>query len=139
MAHNIGQMFYFGERPWHRLGEELKAPATLEQALAAGGLDWEVTLQPIVPAGEPESRIGHRVAVVRTDKKPGETGRVVGVVHPGFEPLQNRQGAHMFDTLMGKGVPFLEQRDKNHFIRVDPPEWQLALDALDASRPRTAE
>lgn len=103
MAHNIGQMFYFGERPWHRLGEELKAPATLEQALAAGGLDWEVTLQPIVPAGEPESRIGHRVAVVRTDKKPGETGRVVGVVHPGFEPLQNRQGAHMFDTLMGKG------------------------------------
>lgn len=39
------------------------------------------------------------------------------------------------DTLMGKGVPFLETRDKNHFIRVDPPEWQQALDALDASRP----
>ncbi|MEZ5662601.1 MAG: transketolase [Burkholderiaceae bacterium] len=39
------------------------------------------------------------------------------------------------DTLMGKGVPFLEARDKNHFIRVDPPEWQQALDALDASRP----
>lgn len=103
MAHNIGQMFYFGERPWHRLGEELKAPATLEQALSAGGLDWEVTLLPIVPAGEPESRISHRVAVVRSDKKPGETGRVVGVVHPGFEPLQNRPGAQMFDALMGKG------------------------------------
>jgi transketolase len=29
----------------------------------------------------------------------------------------------LFDTLMGKGVPFLEQREKNHFIRVDPPEW----------------
>jgi transketolase len=39
------------------------------------------------------------------------------------------------DTLMGKGIPFLEQRDKNHFIRVDPPEWQQALDALDANRP----
>jgi len=25
------------------------------------------------------------------------------------------------DTLMGKGVPFLEQREKNHFIRFDPP------------------
>lgn len=34
------------------------------------------------------------------------------------------------DTLMGKGVPFLEQRDKNHFIRVEPHEWQLALSAL---------
>jgi transketolase len=35
------------------------------------------------------------------------------------------------DTLMGKGVPFLETREKNHFIRVDPPEWQQALQVLD--------
>ncbi|WP_407146971.1 transketolase [Bradyrhizobium sp. ORS 86] len=39
------------------------------------------------------------------------------------------------DTLMGKGVPFLEQREKNHFIRVEPHEWQLALRALEAGRP----
>jgi transketolase len=39
----------------------------------------------------------------------------------------------LFDTLMGKGVPFLEQREKNHFIRVDPPEWQQALQILDQS------
>jgi transketolase len=39
----------------------------------------------------------------------------------------------LFNTLMGKGVPFLEQREKNHFIRVDPPEWQQALSVLDAS------
>ena len=37
----------------------------------------------------------------------------------------------LFDTLMGKGVPFLESREKNHFIRVDAPEWQQALDILD--------
>lgn len=41
----------------------------------------------------------------------------------------------LFDTLMGKGIPFLEQREKNHFIRVDPPEWQLALAILDQSQP----
>lgn len=41
----------------------------------------------------------------------------------------------LFDTLMGKGVPFLEQREKNHFIRVDPPEWQQALQVLDQSKP----
>jgi transketolase len=41
----------------------------------------------------------------------------------------------LFDTLMGKGVPFLEVREKNHFIRVDPPEWQQALEFLDQSRP----
>jgi transketolase len=37
----------------------------------------------------------------------------------------------LFDTLMGKGVPFLEQREKNHFIRVDTSEWQKAIDHLD--------
>lgn len=37
------------------------------------------------------------------------------------------------DTLMGKGVPFLEAREKNHFIRVDPPEWQKAIEILDAA------
>lgn len=42
------------------------------------------------------------------------------------------------DTLMGKGVPFLEAREKNHFIRVDPPEWQQALGVLDANRPEGA-
>ena len=40
----------------------------------------------------------------------------------------------LFDTLMGKGVPFLEPREKNHFIRVDPPEWQEALRILDQSQ-----
>ncbi|MBO4221788.1 transketolase [Bradyrhizobium neotropicale] len=38
------------------------------------------------------------------------------------------------DTLMGKGVPFLEQREKNHFICVEQHEWQLALAALEAGR-----
>jgi len=39
------------------------------------------------------------------------------------------------DTLMGKGVSFLEQREKNHFIRVEPHEWQLAIKELDTRRP----
>ena len=43
----------------------------------------------------------------------------------------------LFNTLMGKGVPFLETRDKNHFIRVDPPEWQQALAVLDQTEPMT--
>ena len=37
----------------------------------------------------------------------------------------------LFDTLMGKGVDFLEAREKNHFIRVEPHEWQQALEVLD--------
>jgi transketolase len=38
------------------------------------------------------------------------------------------------DTSMGKGIPFLEKRERNHFLRVEPDEWQKALAILDAGR-----
>ena len=47
--------------------------------------------------------------------------------HPGPQPR-----VIICDTRMGKGVPFLENREKTHFIRVDEGEWDLALDMLDA-------
>jgi transketolase len=39
------------------------------------------------------------------------------------------------DTKMAKGVPFLETREKSHFIRVEAHEWALAIAALDEGRP----
>ena len=38
------------------------------------------------------------------------------------------------DTKMAKGVPFLEAREKSHFLRVELEEWPLAIEALDAGR-----
>ncbi len=38
------------------------------------------------------------------------------------------------DTKMAKGVPFLEERERNHFLRVEPHEWQKALEVLEAGR-----
>ncbi|MBK1661290.1 transketolase [Paracraurococcus ruber] len=38
------------------------------------------------------------------------------------------------DTRMAKGVPFLETREKSHFLRVEPHEWALAIAALDEGR-----
>ena len=43
----------------------------------------------------------------------------------------------LLDTLMGKGIDFLESRDKNHFMRVDPPEGQEALALHDQHKPRS--
>ncbi|MER8671627.1 transketolase [Mesorhizobium sp. M1156] len=40
------------------------------------------------------------------------------------------------DTRMAKGVPFLETRDITHFIRVEPHEWALALEALEKGGPQ---
>lgn len=40
------------------------------------------------------------------------------------------------NTQMCKGVPFLEQREITHFVRVEPHEWSQALEILDAGRPQ---
>jgi transketolase len=39
------------------------------------------------------------------------------------------------NTRMCKGVPFLEEREITHFIRVEPDEWQKALDHLKTEVP----
>ena len=49
--------------------------------------------------------------------------------HPGAQPR-----VVICDTKMGKGVPFLETREKTHFIRVDEHEWDLALNNLDEGK-----
>lgn len=38
------------------------------------------------------------------------------------------------DTKMAKGVPFLEERERNHFLRVEADEWQKALSVLESGR-----
>lgn len=103
MTHNIGQMFYHGERPWHGLGSALPGPVNIGEAMEKGGLNFTVSLKPIVVGGEPTSAAHTRRAVVRDDRKPGEPGRVLGVVHPDFQLLQNHEGAELFDALYGQG------------------------------------
>src|SRR5215469_5944472 len=47
--------------------------------------------------------------------------------------------AIVLDTLMGKGVRTCEEREKNHFIRVEPDEWRLAREQLEEDASSTAE
>jgi len=42
MSANVGEMFYYGEVPWHREGRAVPRPLTVAEALVAGGLNWEV-------------------------------------------------------------------------------------------------
>src|SRR6476469_6967090 len=62
-------------------------------------------------------------------------GNDVLAVLQAFDTARNHPEAQprviLFDTLMGKGVPFLEQREKNHFISVGAAEWQEAIAILD--------
>ncbi|VFR31504.1 Transketolase, N-terminal section [plant metagenome] len=62
-------------------------------------------------------------------------GNDLEAVLDAFDRARTHEGAQprviLFDTLMGRGVPFLEVREKNHFIRVEEAEWQQAIDILD--------
>nr|WP_079784123.1 transketolase [Pseudomonas sp. LPH1] len=68
-------------------------------------------------------------------------GNDLAAVIKAFDTARNLTEAKprviLCDTLMGKGVPFLETREKNHFIRVDQAEWQQALDILDQAQGAT--
>ena len=63
-------------------------------------------------------------------------GNDIAAVSQAFDNARNSQfqGPRIIicDTQMGQGVPFLEQREKTHFIRVESSEWEEALKALDA-------
>jgi transketolase len=65
-------------------------------------------------------------------------GNDLDAVVAAFDAAQKHEGARprmiIADTVMGKGVPFLEARERNHFMRVEQAEWQLALRALEDGR-----
>lgn len=63
-------------------------------------------------------------------------GNDIDAVRTAFDNARNlaepKPRVILFDTRMAKGVPFLEAREKNHFLRVEADEWQKALAILDA-------
>lgn len=65
-------------------------------------------------------------------------GNDLNAVRNAFDAARNSTEAKprmiICDTKMAKGVPFLEQRERNHFLRVEPHEWQEALRILEAGR-----
>jgi transketolase len=65
-------------------------------------------------------------------------GNDLDAVVAAFDAAQKHEGARprmiIADTVMGKGVPFLQARERNHFMRVEQAEWQLALQALEDGR-----
>ena len=47
-----------------------------------------------------------------------------------------RPKAIVLRTLPGKGVPTLERREKAHFVRVDPGEWDALIAEFERTRRR---
>jgi transketolase len=141
-------------------------PAFVYNSMSDGELDegstWEAAM------GAAHHRLGNLICLVdiNNQQADGPSGKVMGfepladkwaafgwhvqrvdgndmpAVVSAFDTARQLAEANprviLFDTLMGKGVPLLEKREKNHFIRVDAPEWQQAIDILDQSKPTPA-
>ncbi len=67
-------------------------------------------------------------------------GNDIDALVAAFDAARTHTGAQprviICNTTMCKGIPFLEQREITHFVRVEPEEWSRALDILDAEMPQ---
>ena len=92
MSHEVENMFAVGATPWHGLGNVLEDAPTISEAIGLAGLDWEVGLKDLVTVdGEP---VPNR-ATYRKD-----TGAILGVVGPRYQPLQNQEAFDWFQPFV---------------------------------------
>jgi phage/plasmid-like protein (TIGR03299 family) len=82
---------YIGSTPWHGEGTRLRGDVrySVEQFLAAAGLDWQVAVEPIFNAGGTQLRKGQ--VVRRTSDN-----RELAIVGPSYVPVQNIEAAGIF-------------------------------------------
>jgi transketolase len=65
-------------------------------------------------------------------------GNDVAALVDAFDEVREHRGSPsvlICDTRIGRGVPLLENREKAHFMRVEPHEWQIARDQLQEGLP----
>jgi phage/plasmid-like protein (TIGR03299 family) len=101
MAHEFESGLFVGEPAWHGLGVVLRDPPSIEDAIRLAGLDWTVRLAPL-GLKEDGRDVDHRATVRETDNS------ILGVVGPGFVPLQNAAAFKWFQPLIDSGGVKLE-------------------------------
>jgi transketolase len=58
--------------------------------------------------------------------------QIVNALH-GARSRSGRPKAIVLRTMPGKGIPTLERREREHFVRVDPGEWDVLSRELEAA------
>jgi len=107
MAHEVESMMYVGKTPWHGLGMAIPdgKKLSIEEAIVAAGLNWEVELRHIFTEDDKGSRQGilnHYVSCRKTDNS------VLGIVGKDYKPLQNRDAFRWFQPFLEGGEATIE-------------------------------
>lgn len=96
MSHEVEQMAYANEVPWHGLGNNIPDTASIEEWLVAAGLNWEVTKEPVkFQHGGKERTFKDRFVLVRnTDSQP------MTVVAGRYKPVQPKEILEFYRDLI---------------------------------------
>lgn len=106
MAHQILEndtMFSVGKKPWHQLGTVLENAPTIEEGIKLAGLDWTVSLRPIISNDDDEINVNTHKIVVRDDIK-----QPLGVVGSNYNVLQNSEAFSFFEPFVENDLASLE-------------------------------
>lgn len=105
MSHEVETMAYANEVPWHGLGANINADASVEEMLKAAGLDWSLVPQRIEAIAENGTRtaIGDKQAWVRD-----ADNRVMAVSGKAWRPLQPADTLGFMHNYVQAGAATLE-------------------------------
>jgi len=117
MAHEVENMFFIGDTPWHGLGRQVINAPTSEEAIKLAGLDWAVRKIPLITADGTSRAVDHNAIERVTD------GSILGVVGPRFTPLQNSEAFKFFDPFVTSGEASYETAGS---LRMGQRVWILA-------------
>jgi len=115
MAHEIENMFYMNETPWHRLGTRVIEIPTADEAIVAAGLNWKVETKPLYMADG--TQVPNKAVVRDSDNS------VLGVVGANYQPLQNKDAFNFFNPFVESGLATFETAGS---LRQGKRVWILA-------------
>jgi phage/plasmid-like protein (TIGR03299 family) len=95
MSHRVHSMAFVGETPWHGLGNELEAGATIDEWRVGAGMDWTVQETPIFhKIDRRQHPVPGMKALVRSD-----TLETLSVMSDRYKPVQPREILEFYDSL----------------------------------------
>jgi phage/plasmid-like protein (TIGR03299 family) len=116
MAHEFESGLFVGQPAWHSLGVLLKDAPSIEDAIRLAGLDWNVRLAPLSLTDDGRS-VTHRATVRESDNS------ILGVVGPGYVPLQNADAFGWFQPFVDSKAATIEAAGA---LRAGRRVWVLA-------------
>jgi phage/plasmid-like protein (TIGR03299 family) len=110
MPANVESMAYYGEKPWHGLGKEVKRGMRAGEMIGAAGLDWKVGMRPARGARLNKKKEASRYEIVRLPRPSRKEDKeiLLGVVSKRYRPLQNDEAFSFFDPIVEDGQAYFE-------------------------------